>query len=150
LYPCLEGFSFAYEVSGSSIGGSFEGKINLFGWLEVALFVQGCRITLIKSNYLICSLILLFYYYYYYFIIIIIIIFLSLFPIPIVVANCREKLQRDFLLGGVDDEFKFHLVSRSKICSPISLCGWGLGTCFFLTECSWGSGYGIVPRRERL
>jgi hypothetical protein len=32
--------------------------------------------------------------------------FLSLFHIPIGVANCLEKLQRDFLWGGIGDEFK--------------------------------------------
>jgi len=37
--------------------------------------------------------------------------FLSLFPIPACVANCIEKLQRDFLWGGIGNEFKYHLVS---------------------------------------
>jgi hypothetical protein len=27
-----------------------------------------------------------------------------------------EKLQRDFLWGGIDDEFRYHLVSWSKVC----------------------------------
>jgi len=43
--------------------------------------------------------------------------FLSLFPIPMGVAHRLEKLKRDFLWGGIGDEFKFHLVNRSKICS---------------------------------
>jgi len=34
--------------------------------------------------------------------------FLSLFPISVGVANRLEKLQRDFLWGGIGDEFKFH------------------------------------------
>jgi hypothetical protein len=38
---------------------------------------------------------------------------LSLFTIIVGVANRIEKLQRDFLWGGVGDEFKFHLVSWS-------------------------------------
>ena len=46
--------------------------------------------------------------------------FLSLFPIPAAVAHRMEKMQRDFLWGGLDDEFKFHLV-----CNPIQ--GEGLG-----------------------
>jgi hypothetical protein len=37
--------------------------------------------------------------------------FLSLFPTPVGVANRIEKLQWDFLRGGVGDEFKFHFVS---------------------------------------
>jgi hypothetical protein len=36
------------------------------------------------------------------------------------VANRIEKLYRDFLWGGLGDEFKFHLVKWSKVCSPIS------------------------------
>jgi hypothetical protein len=36
--------------------------------------------------------------------------FLSLFPIPVGVANRLEKFQRDIFWGGIGDEFKFHLV----------------------------------------
>jgi hypothetical protein len=43
--------------------------------------------------------------------------FLSLFPIPVGVANRLEKLQRDFLWGGIGDEFKFHLINWRTICS---------------------------------
>jgi hypothetical protein len=35
---------------------------------------------------------------------------LSLFPIPADVAQHIEKIQRDFLWGGLNDEVKFHLV----------------------------------------
>jgi hypothetical protein len=43
------------------------------------------------------------------------------------VANRIEKLQRDFLWGGLGEEFKYHLVSWSKVCSPISKGGLGFG-----------------------
>jgi hypothetical protein len=33
---------------------------------------------------------------------------------------------RDFLWGGLGDEFKFHLVNWSKVCSPISEGGLGI------------------------
>jgi len=49
--------------------------------------------------------------------------FLSLFPIPSSVANRIEKLQQDFLWGGIGEEFKFHL---AKVCSPISSGGLGI------------------------
>ena len=50
--------------------------------------------------------------------------FLSLFPILSGVANWLEKLQRDFLWSGLGREFKYHLVSWSKICEPV--CNGGL------------------------
>ena len=34
-------------------------------------------------------------------------------------AKRIEKLQRDFLWGGLSEEFKYHLVSWDKVCSPI-------------------------------
>jgi len=40
---------------------------------------------------------------------------MSLFPIPTSVSNRLEKIQRDFLWGGLGDEFKNHLVSWSKV-----------------------------------
>jgi hypothetical protein len=46
--------------------------------------------------------------------------FMSFFPLLVGVANRIEKLKRDFLRSGLDEEFKFHLVSWSKVCSPIS------------------------------
>jgi hypothetical protein len=51
---------------------------------------------------------------------------MSLYKIPVKVANCIEKLQHDFLWAGVGDEFKYHLVKWSKVCSPISAGGLGL------------------------
>ena len=51
---------------------------------------------------------------------------MSFFKIPVKVSNCIEKLQRDFLWGGVGEEFKYHLVKWSKVCSPLSAGGLGL------------------------
>jgi hypothetical protein len=45
---------------------------------------------------------------------------MSLFPLPTGVFIRIEKLQRDLLWGGLGKEFKFLLVSESKVCSPIS------------------------------
>jgi hypothetical protein len=52
--------------------------------------------------------------------------FLSPFPIPASVANRIEKLHRDFLWGGLGDEFKYQLVNWSKVCSPITEGGLGI------------------------
>jgi hypothetical protein len=80
----------------------------LAGWKR-PLLSKGGRVTLIKST---LANILMY--------------FMSLFKIPVKVANRIEKLQRDFLWGGVGDEFKYHLVKWSKVCSPISAGGLGL------------------------
>ena len=64
----------------------------LTGWKKMYLS-KGGRLTLIKS-----SLSNLPTY------------FLSLFRIPVSVVNRLEKLQRDFLWGGQNEEPKFHLV----------------------------------------
>jgi hypothetical protein len=52
--------------------------------------------------------------------------YLSFFPIPVGVANRLEKLRRDFLLGGIGDEFKFQLVKWSKMCTPLISGGLGV------------------------
>jgi hypothetical protein len=51
---------------------------------------------------------------------------LSLFPIPADVAKRIEKIQRDFLWGGMNDEFKHHLVEWAKVCTPIDEGGLGI------------------------
>jgi hypothetical protein len=52
--------------------------------------------------------------------------YMSLFKISVKVANCIKKLQRDFLWGGVGEEFKYHLVKWSKVCSSLSEGGLSL------------------------
>jgi len=49
-----------------------------------------------------------------------------LFHIPFGVANKIEKLERDFLWSGLNEEFKFHLVKWLQICSPMQFGGLGI------------------------
>jgi hypothetical protein len=42
------------------------------------------------------------------------------------VAHRIEKLQHNFLWGGIGDEFKYHLVNWHTICTPIQQGGLGL------------------------
>jgi hypothetical protein len=49
--------------------------------------------------------------------------FLSLFPIPAGVARRLEKLQRDFLWCGLENQPKYHLVKWSQICCPFQSGG---------------------------
>jgi hypothetical protein len=51
---------------------------------------------------------------------------LSLYPIPAQVAMRIEKIQRDFLWGGLNDEVKLHLVEWDKVCSPLDEGGLGI------------------------
>jgi hypothetical protein len=52
--------------------------------------------------------------------------YLSLFPIPVRVANRLDKIQRDFPWGGIGDEVKFHLVNWNMICTPLHSGGFGV------------------------
>jgi hypothetical protein len=51
---------------------------------------------------------------------------LSLFPIPVRVANRLDKIQKAFLWGGFGDEAKFHLVKWNRICTPLHSGGLGV------------------------
>jgi hypothetical protein len=80
----------------------------LSGWQKLYLS-KGGRLTLLKST--LSSLPTY---------------FLSLFTIPISVVRRIEKLQRDFLWGGLGDEVKHHLVSWDEVCAPKEVGGLGV------------------------
>ncbi|XP_042965576.1 uncharacterized protein LOC122299388 [Carya illinoinensis] len=111
--------SLPLKYLGLPLGASFKAKSiwegvlekferRLAGWKKVYLS-KGGRITLIKS-----TLSNLPTY------------FLSLFPLPASIAQRLEKLQRDFLWGGIGEEFKYHLVGWDKICTPLRDGGLGI------------------------
>uniref|UniRef100_A0A2N9GQ21 Reverse transcriptase domain-containing protein n=1 Tax=Fagus sylvatica TaxID=28930 RepID=A0A2N9GQ21_FAGSY len=80
----------------------------LAGWKKLYLS-KGGRLTLLKST--LSSLPTY---------------FLSLFTIPAHVAERIEKLQRNFLWGGLGDGFKYHLVGWNTVCRPIANGGLGI------------------------
>ena len=52
--------------------------------------------------------------------------YLSLFTIPVSVANRIEKIQRNFLWGGQGEVANPHLVNWDTVCSPITYGGLGV------------------------
>jgi hypothetical protein len=113
--------SLPLEYLGFSLGAFYKAKSScngviknmerwLVSWKMMYLF-NGGRVTLFKST--------LFNLPTY---------FMPLFPLPADIANRIKKLQRDFLWGGLGKEFKYHLASWLKVCSPLRK-GWGSGTC---------------------
>jgi hypothetical protein len=51
---------------------------------------------------------------------------MSLFPVPMGVAKRIDKIQREFLWGGMGDDKKLHLVSWNQICYPLREGGLGI------------------------
>ena len=76
--------------------------------MERLYLSKGGQITLLKST---LSSVPTFYLY--------------LFPVLVSVATHVEKLQRDFLWGGLRDEFKYHLVKWKTVCIPVQYGGFG-------------------------
>jgi hypothetical protein len=115
----LLGGGFTYEVFGASLGGALQGDNNLewcvrdngeeVGRVKRCLLSKEGRLTLIKSTLSNIPTYLL-----------------SLFPIPSSLANRLERLQRNFLWGGINEENKFHLVKWSTVCSPLQNGGLGI------------------------
>jgi hypothetical protein len=80
----------------------------LAGWKR-RYFLKGGRVTLIKSTPANLPT-----------------YFLSLFPVRVSVAKHIEKLQCNFLWGGLGEEFMIHLVKWEKVCTPIKEGGLGI------------------------
>ena len=52
--------------------------------------------------------------------------YLSLFTIPVVVADRLERIQRKFLWGSSEECFKHSLVAWGKVYSPLEMGGLGV------------------------
>ena len=71
--------------------------------------------------------------------------YLSLFPLPMSVARCIEKLQRDFLWGGMGDEHKYHLVNWQKICATLQHGGLGIHNLSIFNKALLGKWFSMSP-----
>jgi hypothetical protein len=98
----------AYKDTSMWNGVTEQMEWRLAGWKKIYLS-KGGRLTLIKSM---LSNLPIYY--------------LSLFPVPMSVANKIEKIQRDFLWGGMGDEKKLHLVSWNQVCCRLRISGLGI------------------------
>ena len=64
--------------------------------------------------------------------------FLSLFPIPVDIAIRIERLQRNFLWGGIDESPKFRLVKWAQVCSPLKSGSLGIRNLRAFNQASLG------------
>ena len=73
--------------------------------------------------------------------------YLSHFTIPIHVANKIEKMQRDFLWGGMWEESKSHLVGCDKV--RVLMAGLGIGKLTIFNKALFGKWLWHFGRERR-
>ena len=101
----------------------------LSGWKRLYLS-KGGRLTLLKSTLSSLST-----YY------------LSLFVIPVIVADRLERIQRNFLWGSSEECFKYALVAWEKVCLPLELGGLGIRKLVHFNKAFLGNGYGGLEEK---
>ena len=116
LYCRIESLPMTYL--GMSLGASFKAQTvwnpilekmecRLAGWRKLYLS-KGGRLTLLKRTLSNLQT-----------------QYLALFTMSVSVASRLERLQRNFLWGASNEEFKFPLVAWDTVCSPIASGGFG-------------------------
>lgn len=137
----LQNWQFANDLPWKAFWGSFPGysiwdpiiekmerKLSLWKHLYSS---KGGRLTLLKS-----TLSSLPTYY------------LSLFIVPKSVADGLEKIQKNFLLGLTEKEFKYLLVAWGNVCSPIEIGCLGIWRIGNFNQALLGSGYGASDMKQ--
>lgn len=74
--------------------------------------------------------------------------YLSLFIVPKSVADGLEKIQKNFLLGLTEEEFKYLLVAWGNVCSPIEIGCLGIWRIGNFNQALLGSGYGASDMKQ--